>query len=76
MISMLQVKNVCALCGTSFMVDIDAKEKDSFCPAPNCYGKKSKCVKCDRVATYNQPDENTGNIIDVCIEHFTLRFGG
>ena len=76
MISMLQVKNVCALCGTSFMVDIDAKDKDSFCPAPNCYGKKIKCAKCDDVAKFTQPDKDTGQIIDVCDKHFIFKYMG
>jgi len=74
--SMLQVKNICRLCGTAFMVDIDANNKDSFCPAPNCYGQRSKCIKCDEFATFTQPDDQTGYMIDVCNKHFTLKFGG
>lgn len=73
---MLQVKNVCALCGTSFMVDIDAQDKDSFCPSPDCYGKKTKCAKCDNVAKFTQPDKDTGEIIDVCDKHFMLKYMG
>lgn len=73
---MLQVKNVCTSCGTSFMVDIDAKDKNSLCPAPNCYGKKTECYKCDEVAKFTQPDKDTGEIIDVCEKHFSFKHWG
>lgn len=73
---MLQVKNVCASCGTSFMVDIEAKDKDSLCPAPNCYAKKPKCNKCNEVAKFTQPDKETGEIIDVCENHFIYKYMG
>ena len=73
---MLQVRNICQLCGTSFMVDIDAKDKDSFCPAPNCYGKKPKCNKCNETAKFTQPDKDTGEIIDVCEKHFIFKYMG
>jgi len=74
--SMLQVKSICRFCGTAFMVDIDAKNKDSFCPAPACYGKITKCIKCDNESKFIQPDQDTGETIDVCDKHFTLKFGG
>ena len=54
---MLQVKKICSHCGTSFEVDIDVKDKDSLCPASNCYGKKTKCIKCDDFAKFTQPDK-------------------
>lgn len=73
---MLQVKKVCYSCGTAFMVDIDSKDKDSFCPAPECYGKITKCVRCNNESKFTQPDDDTGEVIDVCNEHFTFKFGG
>lgn len=73
---MIEINILCPLCGTSYSTSIDAEDKMSLCPSPNCYGKRSKCTKCDEVSTFTQPDEQTGNIIDVCDKHFTLRFGG
>lgn len=34
----------------------------------------SKCYFCDNQSKYLQPDKDTGNIIDVCEKHFTLRY--
>lgn len=73
---MLQVKKICSHCGTSFEVDIDVKDKDSLCPASNCYGKKTKCIKCDDFSKFTQPDKETGQIVDVCDKHFYLKYMG
>jgi len=74
--SVLQVKKICSHCGTSFEVDVDVKDKDSLCPASNCYGKKTKCIKCDDFAKFTQPDKETGHIVDVCDKHFYLKYMG
>ena len=73
---MIAVNIVCPYCGTPYTTSIDTEDKSSLCPAPNCYGKKSKCFVCDQEAKFTQPDFDTGHIIDVCDKHFTLRFGG
>lgn len=31
---------------------------------------KTKCIKCDKDATFTQPDNQTGQIVDVCKDHF------
>jgi hypothetical protein len=36
----------------------------------------SICYYCTSKAIYSEPEENTGNIIDVCNEHFRMKFGG
>ena len=38
--------------------------------------EKSLCYYCDNRAMYTEPEENTGEIIDVCNEHFRMKFGG
>ena len=37
---------------------------------------KTKCVNCNNDAVYTQPDKETGEIVDVCDKHFTLKFSG
>lgn len=32
---------------------------------------KTKCTMCNKDAIFIQPDSQTGQIIDVCKEHFT-----
>lgn len=73
---MIEVRNICPHCGISYMTDIDAKDKPSLCPSPNCYGKKKTCDKCDQIAKYTQPDKETGEIIDVCDKHFIFMYMG
>lgn len=34
--------------------------------------EKTKCQYCDNQAMYNQPDKDTGDIINVCQKHFTM----
>lgn len=73
---MLQVNVVCPHCGTSYETDIDAKDKTSLCPSPICHAKKILCAKCDQVAKFTQPDKETGQIIDVCDNHFIFKYMG
>jgi hypothetical protein len=36
----------------------------------------SLCYYCTNKALYSEPEEKTGQIIDVCNEHFRMKFGG
>ena len=38
--------------------------------------EKTKCDKCDKVAEFIQPDVQTGQIIDVCKDHFVWMHAG
>lgn len=73
---MIAVNVVCPHCGTPYTTPIDSVDKTSLCPAKNCYGKTSKCAKCDNKATFTQPDKETGEIIDVCDKHFIFKYMG
>lgn len=37
---------------------------------------KTKCKYCNNDAVYQEPAEDTGEIIDVCKNHFRSKFGG
>lgn len=74
--TMEKVTVICVHCGTKYYVDIDVKNKSSLCPAPNCYGKRTTCYKCDQVAKFTQPDKDTGQIVDVCDKHFIFMHMG
>lgn len=73
---MIDVQVLCQHCGTTYSAPIDAQDKKSLCPLPNCSSKKTKCIKCDQFATYTQPDKDTGQIIDVCDNHFLFKYMG
>lgn len=37
---------------------------------------KTKCAYCEKDAIYQEPSEDTGQVIDVCYNHFRSKFGG
>lgn len=73
---MITVNVLCHNCGVSYDAPIDHTNKASLCPSPNCYKTKPICVKCNNIATFTQPDKETGYIVDVCEKHFIFMHMG
>ena len=73
---MIDVNIVCQDCGTFYTATIDAENKTSLCTNVDCISKKDKCIKCNKVARFTQPDKETGNIVDVCEQHFVFMHMG
>lgn len=74
---MIEIKVVCFHCGTPYSTPIDVEDRLSLCPSENCYGKrKPTCIKCDKEAKYTQPDKETGEIVEVCDQHFIYKYMG